>query len=261
VSKSVDFTGTINEAQGFRNYLEEKTTKLPPNTLNIGDRDDSDYDENLLDQKKIDSDGFPIESQDWQRPGEDDDGESYVQYLFEIDGAKWIDKYDFSNSQVYNSAVASGNTGVNVLAAVGLLNTIGVVWVWFKFLNTLTNSNYWITWLSVLLVNGTLWIPITLSWPVSPFGGLTFVLLMKTFAQMTLIGAFGAYWFNFAAMVYTFYITPEESESLLTGSEPLLYLGGYTALSALNSALSLLFIGDIIAWYETEVAVLALAEE
>ena len=78
---------------------------------------------------------------------------------------------------------------------------------------------------------------------------------------MTLIGPFGVYWINVAAMVYTFYMTPDESKSLLTGSEPMLYIGGYTAVSVLNSVLSLLFIGDIIAWYETEVAVLSLEEE
>jgi len=78
---------------------------------------------------------------------------------------------------------------------------------------------------------------------------------------MTLIGAFGGYWINVAAMIYIFYITPEESGTILINNEPLFYLGGYTALSVANSALSLLFIGDIIAWYDSEMAAAALEEE
>jgi len=136
----------------------------------------------LFDQKKIDKDGFPIESQDWKRPGQDDDGEDYIQYLFDIDGANWIDKYDPTSSTFYSSAAASGSTGVNVLAATGLVNTVGCVWVWYKFLNDFNNSDYWITWFSILLVNGILWIPITVSWPVSPYGGITFVSFVKLFA-------------------------------------------------------------------------------
>jgi hypothetical protein len=59
-------------------------------------------------------------------------------------------------------------------------------------------------------------------------------------------------------MAYTFFIAPDESNSPLTGNEPMIYLGGYTALSVINSVISLLFIGDIIAWYDTELAVVAL---
>lgn len=65
VSKAVAFTGAIVQAQNLREYTEDFSIKTPPNTLNIGDRDDEDYEDNLLKQGKIDSDGFPIESQDW----------------------------------------------------------------------------------------------------------------------------------------------------------------------------------------------------
>jgi hypothetical protein len=87
----------------------------------------------------------------------------------------WIDKYDATGSDIYNSAIVSGSTAVNVMGAVGLMNTIGVVWVWIKFLNDFSDSDFWITWFSVLVVNGALWIPITVSWPIAPTAGITFV--------------------------------------------------------------------------------------
>lgn len=66
--------------------VEEEDIKIPPNELNLGDLDDEDYARNLVEQKEIDNDGFPVTYRDWLRPGEDDDDEEYPEFIFEIEG-------------------------------------------------------------------------------------------------------------------------------------------------------------------------------
>lgn len=100
----------------------------------MGDLDDDEYYKLFAAQTNIDSDGFPVNYLDWQREGEDDDGEDYVQWMSEIDGDLWFDKFDHSNTNEFNSIRNSGLLSVNILGVTGLLNSAFAIYVAFAFL-------------------------------------------------------------------------------------------------------------------------------
>ena len=78
---------------------------------------------------------------------------------------------------------------------------------------------------------------------------------------MTLIGPFGAYWINVAAIVYTGFLNEKKSGSTFIDNEPMLYLSSYTGLCAVNSFFSFFFIGDILDWYKTELEIQQVKDE
>ena len=57
--KGIDYDGILEELD-LRFYTETEQIKQPPNSLNLGDLDDDDYDRLLVIQTEIDSDGFPL---------------------------------------------------------------------------------------------------------------------------------------------------------------------------------------------------------
>ena len=93
---------------------------------------------------------------------------------------------------------------MGIFALTGLLNSAYVVWIWFKYMHdNFVNSNFWLTWISVVIVNGGLWMPIFVGYPAT-FSMSTNVLLVTSWlAQATKFGLFGAYWANIGVMVYT----------------------------------------------------------
>lgn len=221
----------------------------------MGNLDDDDYDRLLAIQTDIDSDGFPVNYIDWKRYGEDDDGNEYPHWQFEIDGEFWFDKYDRSNTEESISIRRSGEQSINILGTMGLVNSVFSIWVWFTFLTDyLNNTDFWFSWFGPCVVNGALWIPLTLTWPAAQWGGLTMIFIIKIMAQLTLIGPFIAYWANAGAMYYTFYMEPEASESTFaTTSDANPYFGGYIVLSLINSVVSLLTVRDVVAYYNDRV--------
>ena len=78
----------------LRIYYERESIKAPPYELNIGDLDSEDYDRELYLQKQIDREGFPIETQNWNRTEaeeeDEEDEEPYPIFMFEIDGESWM---------------------------------------------------------------------------------------------------------------------------------------------------------------------------
>ena len=180
--KGIDYDGVLEELT-LRFFTETEQIKQPSNSLNLGDLDDDDYDRLLILQTDIDSDGFPIVYQDWAREGEDEDGDEYPQWLFDIDGDLWFDKYDRSNTDEYVSIKREGEQSINILGAVGLVNSVFSVWVWFAFLTDyLNNTDFWFSWFAPCVVNGALWIPLTLTWPAATWGGLTMINIIKFMA-------------------------------------------------------------------------------
>ena len=102
--------------------------------------------------------------------------------MFKIKGKKWITKFSSSTSAAAESVRTSANISVGALAAIGLVNSVGVFWVWYSILSDFSNTDFWLTWFSVMLLNGILWVPITVAYPASLSGGLTTAWFMKTFA-------------------------------------------------------------------------------
>ena len=131
--KSTSFSGD-KDLLDWRWYIETRLIKQPPNKLNLGDLDNDEYYKLFAAQTNIDSDGFPVNYLDWQREGEDDDGEDYVQWMSEIDGDLWFDKFDHSNTNEFNSIRNSGLLSVNILGVTGLLNSAFAIYVAFAFL-------------------------------------------------------------------------------------------------------------------------------
>ena len=205
----------------------------------------------LVIQKDIDSDGFPLNYLDWARPGEDEDGNEYTHYMFAIDGDLWFDKFDFTTSDEYISIRRAGVQSINILGFTGLLNSVFSLWVWFTFLTDYgNNTDFWFAWFGPFVVNGTLWIPLTLTWPAAQWGGLTMISIIKFMAQLTLTGPFIAYPANIAALYYAIYMEPVASQSTFVATadaDPYFY--GYIAASIVNSIISLLFVPDVVDYY------------
>lgn len=131
-----------------------------------------------------------------------------------ISGQKWLDKFDRSNDEDYIAARKAGVLAISFLGGIGLINSVFSVWVWFYWLSDYrNNTDFWFAWFGPYLLNGLLWIPITILWPIIGFGGTVMIRFAKIFAQSTLTGAFFGYWANVAAMYYAFYMEPVKSES------------------------------------------------
>lgn len=135
------------------------------------------------------------------------------------------------------------------MGGVGLLNSIFSVYMWFKFLSSDINNNtpFWFSWFMPVCLNGFLWIPIFMVWPLMFFAGSTTVNVTSFLSQMTYIGAYFGYWANLGGMAYTFYIAPTESKSTFASkSDATPYIAGYAGLSLLSSAISIIFVPDIV---------------
>ena len=82
-------------------WIAEKTIKEPPVTVNIGNVDSEKYGQDLISQRQINPDGFAVESQDWKRTGNDAAGLEYEQYMDEIRGEKWLNRFNVTASSEF----------------------------------------------------------------------------------------------------------------------------------------------------------------
>ena len=135
-----------------------------------------------------------------------------------------------------------------MLGPVGLINSAYSLWVWQTFLKGVgVYSDFNFAWFSAFFVNGLLWMPLTVIWPIIPWGENVMLGFTAFFARMTLTGVFVAYWATAAAIYYTAYVEPEQSESTFASStDAAPHLGGYIALSVLDSMVSLWFVRAIV---------------
>jgi len=74
-----------------RSYIDEKTIKLPSNQVEVNTK----------------------------KTG-----------IREITGELWLDKFDRSNDEDYIAAKKAGNLAINVLGAVGVINSVFSLWTW-----------------------------------------------------------------------------------------------------------------------------------
>lgn len=183
--------------------------------------------------------------------------------MFEISGSLWFDKFDYTNTADYIAVRQAGVQSINILGLTGLVNSVYSLWVWFTFLTDYSNNtDFWFAWFGPFFVNGTLWIPLTLTWPASQWGGLTMINLIKLMAQLTMVGPFIAYPANMGALYYAMYMEPEKSLSTFASTqEANPYFFSYVALSLINSLLSYLFVPDVVAYYNKRKEGEQLAEE
>ena len=166
----------------------------------------------------------------------------------ELSGELWADKYDRSNDPAVIAARSRFLIAINVLGPISLINSIYSLWVWQTFLKAArvyTDFNY--AWFSAFFVNGLLWMPLTVQWPIVPFGEEVMLRFLAFFARMTLTGVFGAYWITAAAIYYTAFMEPDQSQSTFDAdsTDAALNLGGYVGLAALDSAISLWFVPQV----------------
>ena len=170
--------------------------------------------------------------------------------MFEIDGDLWIQLYHGSSEET-NYLKHETHPSQNILGLTGLVNSIFIVWLWIAHLGGQTNSEFWFSMLGPFVVNGLLWTPLTLIWPAGAYGGPTFISLLTTLARSTLVGPFGAYWLNLAALWYTSINNAADSGSTFADtSEAWQYIGMYAALSVFNSAISLVFVPQLVEFNE-----------
>ena len=80
-----------------------------------------------------------------------------------------------------------------------------------------------------------------------PFGEEVMLSFIAFFSRMTLTGVFGAYWITAGAIYYTAFMEPDQSQSTFDpdSTDAALNLGGYVALAALDSAISLWFVPQV----------------
>ena len=98
------------------------------------------------------------------------------------------------------------------MGPIGLVNGVYSGWVWQTFLKAAikyTDFNY--AWFGAFFVNGILWIPLAVTWPIVSWGEQVMLRFLGLFARMTLTGLYGAYWFTAGAIYYTSFMEPEQS--------------------------------------------------
>jgi len=61
----------------------------------------------------------------------EDNSNEFKQYMVQIKGKKWIQKFIEGESVAAETAKTSANVSIGALAAIGLVNTVGVIWLWF----------------------------------------------------------------------------------------------------------------------------------
>ena len=137
---------------------------------------------------------------------------------------------------------------INVMGPVGLVNSIYSWWLWFQFLSGKgIYTDFMFAWFGAYFVNGILWTPLTVIWPIIPWGEEVMLRFAGLFAQMTLAGTFIAYWVNVGVLYYTIYMEPEKSGSTFaTTGEATPYFGSYILISLVNAAVSAWFARYII---------------
>ena len=136
---------------------------------------------------------------------------------------------------------------MNIFAATGMLNTAAVAYAWYSFLTDyLNNTSFWFAWLGVVGVNGFLWVPIFIAWPVLFFAGSTTINVIAFLVMLTLAGAYVAYWIVLSALVYTSIVEPQSSGSTFAStSDAYVHVFGYAGLSLFNAFISIFFAPDV----------------
>ena len=137
--------------------------------------------------------------------------------MYEIEGKGWLVKYNpnLDNPDDSRESVF----GINMIGFQGLINSGASFWAWWTFIKgaSFANGNNFLwTWFGTVVFHSTLWIPLTLVWPASYFGGTGIVGTMLTLSQLTLLGPFLGYWLTMGAMYYTFIMEPTQSGSTFT---------------------------------------------
>ncbi len=62
---------------------------------------------------------------------------------------------------------------------------------------------------------------------------------------MTLVGAYGAYWFNIFAFFWTFYYDENSGSTYSDATEATYWFSAYTSLCVIDALVSILLIGGI----------------
>ena len=147
-----------------------------------------------------------------------------------------------------NESASLAITSMQVMGAMGMVNTGLVIWWFFKYVTDYKNNNFWWVWLSAVAVNGLLWIGLFFSLPVLFFAGSTTVNVVTFLSQMTLIGAYFAYWINIGAMAYVFYVEDKaDSGSLYADTtEATYWFATYSGLCLLDAIISISLIDGIV---------------
>lgn len=71
---------------------EADPVRTAPFSHNIGNLDDPDFQDRLLEQQRIDKDGFYVEYIDWEY--EDFDKQEFRYKQFDVDGRNWVDRFN-----------------------------------------------------------------------------------------------------------------------------------------------------------------------
>lgn len=187
--------------------------------------------------------------QDWQRLGLDSAGIAYAQQMGAIQGNKWLNSPEEEDFELeYSRSEDAASTSMMIFAGTGMFNSVFAVAVYILFLwDYENNTPFWFAWLSAFSVNGLLWIPMFVSWPALFSAGSDMINVMAFLAQATYFGVFGGYWFSAGALAYTFLIEPTESKSTFeSNSDAYIWLFGYIGLCLFDSAITLMFVDNVV---------------
>ena len=103
----------------------------------MGDLDSEDWDALLLEQKKIDEDGFWVEYRSWRYYDTEEKEEQFLM-LF-IDGTDWVDRFNERTTVEFRGKARDGSLAIAALGMWGLVQVgLGVV-IWYAFLDYLAN--------------------------------------------------------------------------------------------------------------------------
>lgn len=203
----------------------------------------------------IDRAGFPVEFKNWTRAPEKEGSfivTSYPQFMFEIKGTNWYERWELEEG--YEKTEKKVTPAANYFGVVGLFNSLYMGYYTYAYLwDYSTTDEFWFAWLIAVSTNTLLWVPIFLVWPALNYGGDDIVGFFVFLTDLTLIGAYGAYWINIAALYYVMFISPETSGSDRRGiliDESYRYVGGYTVMSIVSSIVTILYNEEMHLYYE-----------
>ena len=226
---------------------------VPRTQWNMGDLDSEDWDQLLLDQKKIDEDGFWVEYRSWRYYDTEDREEEYL--MFYIDGDNWVDRFNERTTVEFRGKARDGSLAIMALGLWGLGQVVLAVLMWFAFLGNMDADTYWGAWVVMFSVMLGLEGGLFTVWPTTYYGTSKSLDFAYSFAFLSLFGPYGLYEAALIFVSLCMFVWPTETGYEVTGlmstdatTEKIIWIVVGVVDFGINSFLSIWFTPQVKAY-------------
>lgn len=196
-------------------HLEDTLPVVSPEEqYNMGDLDADNFDDLLLEQRKVDEDGFWVEYRSWRYYDKEENEEQYL--MFFIEGTDWLDRFNIRTSVEFRGKAREGSLAILALGLWGLIQVGLGVLVWYGFLeivNLTTDpvNTYWGSWCVVFILLIGLEGGLFAVWPATYYGTSLSLDFALAFAKTSIAGPYGLYEGALIFLALTMWVFPTET--------------------------------------------------